>query len=399
MKILTRTIWLLSIISLFTDVASEMLYPVMPMYLTSIGFSVVWIGLLEGVAEATAGFSKGYFGKLSDALGKRKLFVQIGYSLSAISKPLMALFTSPLGILFLRMADRLGKGIRTGARDGMLSAETTQGFKGRVFGFHRAFDTIGAALGPIAALIFLLLYPGHYRTLFLFALVPGLCAIATTMFIKEKKISFHHTNSPIPNFFSFVSYWRTAPREYRLVVSGMLAFAVFNSSDVFLLLMLRLHGASDNIVIGIYIFYNLVYAVASYPLGALGDKIGLRQTMVIGLLVFAVVYAGIAVVISPIGMAALFLLYGIYAAATEGISKAWISNIAATSDVATAIGFYTGVQSICTLAASSVTGILWQIWSPMAAFLLSALGTFFIAIYFIIVFRTTSHEPSASLNH
>ncbi|HVN47208.1 MAG TPA: MFS transporter, partial [Bacteroidota bacterium] len=162
-------------------------------------------------------------------------------------------------------------------------------------------------------------------------------------------------------------------------------------------LMVRLHGASDRIVIGIYIFYNLVYALASYPLGALGDKIGLRQTMVIGLLLFAAVYAGIAVVISPIGMAALFFLYGIYAAATEGISKAWISNIAATSDVATAIGFYTGLQSICTLAASSITGIVWQIWSPAAAFFLSALGTFFIAIYFILVFRAPfSRLPSAA---
>jgi MFS family permease len=362
------------------------------MYLTSIGFSVAWIGILEGLAEATAGFSKGYFGKLSDALGKRKPFVQIGYSLSAVSKPLMAIFTSPIGILVLRMSDRLGKGIRTGARDGMLSAETTPQLKGRVFGFHRAFDTIGAALGPMAALVFLILYPGQYRTLFLFAFVPGVFAVAATWFIHEKSVSSHQP-TPLPKLFSFVSYWHTAPHEYRLVVAGLLAFAVFNSSDVFLLLMLRLHGASDKIVIGIYIFYNLVYAVASYPLGALGDRIGLRQTMVIGLFVFAVVYAGISVVTSPLGMAVLFLLYGIYAAATEGISKAWISNIAATSDVATAIGFYTGVQSICTLIASTVTGIVWQVWSPTAAFLFSSLGTCIIAIYFIVAFHTKSQKP------
>jgi MFS family permease len=393
MKFLTRTIWLLSIISLFTDVASEMLYPVMPMYLTSIGFSVVWIGVLEGFAEATAGFSKGYFGKLSDALGTRKPFVQIGYSLSAVSKPLMAFLTAPIGILFLRMADRLGKGIRTGARDGMLSSETTPQFKGRVFGFHRAFDTIGAALGPIAALIFQIFYPGQYRTLFLFAVVPGAFAVTAAWFIQEKKVSIPRTKASAPKLFSFVSYWRTAPHEYRLVVAGLLAFAVFNSSDVFLLLMLRLHGASDQTVIGIYIFYNLVYAVASYPLGALGDKIGLRQTMVIGLFVFAVVYAGIAVAVSPIGMVILFLLYGVYAAATEGISKAWISNIATTANVATAIGFYTGMQSICTLVASTVTGIVWQEWSPTAAFIFSSLGTFSIAVYFIVVFRTKSHTP------
>ena len=174
MKIITRTIVILSVISLFTDIASEMLYPVLPMFLTSIGFSVALIGILEGVAEATAGLSKGYFGHLSDSIDRRKPFIQVGYSLSAISKPLMALLTFPLWIFGTRTLDRLGKGIRTGARDAVLSAETTAEFKGRVFGFHRAFDTIGAALGPFAALLFLMIYPAQYKTLFLLAIIPGM---------------------------------------------------------------------------------------------------------------------------------------------------------------------------------------------------------------------------------
>ena len=156
MKFITRTVVILSAVSLCTDIASEMLYPIMPMYLTSIGFSVVLIGLLEGIAEATAGLSKGYFGHLSDIIGKRKRFIQFGYSLSAISKPMMAVMSFPLWIFGVRTLDRLGKGIRTGARDAMLSAETAPEFKGRVFGFHRAFDTLGAALGPLAALVFFL---------------------------------------------------------------------------------------------------------------------------------------------------------------------------------------------------------------------------------------------------
>ena len=163
MKFLTRTIWILSFISLFTDVASEMLYPVMPMYLTSIGFSAALIGMLEGIAEAAAGLSKGYFGKLSDKIGKRKLFVQIGYSLSAAAKPLIILSTSSLWVFCMRTCDRMGKGIRTGARDAMLSAETTPEYKGRVFGFHRAFDTLGAALGPMIAFLFLSFSPGKYQ--------------------------------------------------------------------------------------------------------------------------------------------------------------------------------------------------------------------------------------------
>ena len=158
-KILTRTILLVSFVSLFTDIASEMLYPIMPVYLKSIGFSVMLIGILEGVAEATAGLSKGYFGNLSDVRKQRVPFVRSGYVMSAISKPLMAIFTAPVWIFFVRTLDRFGKGVRTSARDAMLSDETTPEHKGKVFGFHRSLDTVGAAIGPIVALVFLWFYP------------------------------------------------------------------------------------------------------------------------------------------------------------------------------------------------------------------------------------------------
>src|SRR4249919_1630514 len=160
MKYLTRTIWILSLISLLTDVASEMLYPIMPIYLKSIGFSVLLIGILEGIAEATAGLSKGYFGKLSDNSRKRVPFVQLGYALSALSKPMMAVFVYPAWIFLARTVDRLGKGIRTGARDALLSDEATPATKGRVFGFHRSMDTLGAVAGPALALLYLHFYPG-----------------------------------------------------------------------------------------------------------------------------------------------------------------------------------------------------------------------------------------------
>src|ERR1039457_4509037 len=177
-KVITKTILLVSAISLFTDVASEMLYPVMPLYLKSIGFSILLIGILEGVAEATAGLSKGYFGNLSDVKGKRAPFVRIGYLLSAVSKPMLAVFAFPLWIFFSRTLDRLGKGIRTGARDAILSDETTDENKGKVFGFHRGMDTLGAAIGPALALIYLWIFPGQYRWLFFIAFFPGLLAMS-----------------------------------------------------------------------------------------------------------------------------------------------------------------------------------------------------------------------------
>jgi len=384
MKYLTRTIWVLSIISLLTDVASEMLYPVMPIYLKSIGFSVVLIGVLEGIAEATAGLSKGYFGKLSDQTGKRAPFIRLGYGLSAISKPMLAVMVYPLWIFFSRTIDRLGKGIRTGARDAMLSDEATPATKGRVFGFHRSMDTLGAVLGPALALLYLYYYPKDYTTLFLIAFIPGLFTIGLSFVLKDRKSKPKENKTPV-NFFSFLSYWKKSPASYRKLVAGLLFFTLFNSSDVFLLLKVKQAGLSDAMTIGVYIFYNLIYAAAAFPLGILADRIGLRKIFIGGLIVFTIVYAGMTVNSNLYWYAGLFLLYGLYAAATEGISKAWITNITAKSDTATAIGTYTGFQSICTMLASSITGWIWFSFGANLAFYITSFVTLLIVIYLLVV--------------
>ncbi len=380
MKIITRTVLLLSFVSLFTDVASEMLYPVMPVYLRSIGFSVLLIGILEGVAEATAGLSKGYFGNLSDITGKRSPFVKIGYMLSAISKPMLALFTYPVWVFFARTTDRLGKGLRTGARDALLSAETTPEHKGQVFGFHRGLDTVGAAIGPLVALLFLSAHPGHYKILFLAAFIPGMLSIALTFLIREKKKAVQ-TASKKPGFLDFVKYWKNSPALYRKLILALLVFAVFNSSDVFLLLKIKETGFSDTVMIGIYIFYSVVYAAASYPLGKLADKVGMKKVFITGLLLFIAVYSGMALnKFEPLYFV-LFFLYGVYAAATEGVAKAWITNICEKKDTATAIGMYTSFQSICTLISSSLTGFIWYAYSGKTALLFIAAGAFLIVPY------------------
>lgn len=394
MKIITRTIWVLSLVSLFTDVASEMLYPVMPVYLKSIGFSIAAIGILEGVAEAVAGLSKGYFGKLSDNTGRRLPFVRWGYLLSAISKPMMAVFTYPAWIFSARTVDRVGKGIRTGARDAMLSDEATPQTKGTVFGFHRSMDTWGAVLGPSLALLFLYFHPAQYKLLFYFAFIPGVIAISFTLLLKDK--------NPTPkkdiirtSFLDFIRYWKHSPAAYQKLVTGLLAFALFNSSDVFLLLKIKAAGLGDSYVIGVYVFYNLAYAALAYPIGKLGDRLGLKKVFLLGLLLFAIVYAGMALNNNLYIFLFLFLLYGMYAAATEGIAKAWISNITDTKDTATAIGTYTGFQSICTLLASSVAGLLWSQFGPSITLLIAAAATLFVALYITIVVKTgNTFHPS-----
>jgi len=375
---------ILSFVSLFTDVASEMLYPVMPIYLKTIGFSILLIGVLEGFAEATAGLSKGYFGNLSDNTGKRLPFVQIGYALSAISKPIMAMFIYPMWVFLARSMDRLGKGVRTGARDAMLSDEATPETKGRVFGFHRSLDTLGAVLGPLCALIYLAYRPDDYKTLFYIAFFPGIIAIAFTFFIKEKhQIQIEQKSKT--RVLDYIKYWKKSPPFYRKLVGGLLVFTMFNSSDVFLLLKIKDAGFNDTTVIGIYIFYNLIYALFSYPLGILADKLGMKKIFLVGLILFALVYLGMAFAKSKIVFIALFFLYGIYAAATEGIAKAWITNICEKKNTATAIGTFTAFQSIATLIASSLAGLTWFYFGAAATFLITGTVAIGVSIYVSII--------------
>jgi len=380
MKIITKTIWILSLISLFTDMASEMLYPIMPIYLKSIGFSVLLIGVLEGIAEATAGISKGYFGKRSDNAGKRVPFVQLGYALSAISKPMMAIYVYPLWIFLARTVDRFGKGIRTGAHDALLSDEATPETKGRVFGFHRSMDTLGAVLGPLLALAYLYFYPNDYKTLFFIAFVPGLLAIFASFFLKDKPKASLKPKVSV-SFFTLFSYWKTSSINYRKLLIGLLAFTFVNSSDVFLLLKVKEAGLDDTAVVGIYIFYNLVYALFAFPIGIIADKIGLKTIFISGILVFSLVNFGMSLATGTIGFLVIFFLYGLYAAATEGISKAWISIISPKDETATAIGTYAGFQSLATLYASALTGFIWYKFGSNIAFLITAVGSLLSAVY------------------
>ena len=397
MRIITRTIFILSLVSLFADVASEMIYPVLPLYLDEIGFKIFWIGVLEGFAGFTAGISKGYFGKLSDVKGVRLPFIRIGYFLSTISKPIIALITAPLWIFFSRAVDRLGKGVRTAARDALLSQQTTKENKGKVFGFHRSMDTLGAAIGPVIALIFLVIYPGDYKTIFLLAFIPGIISVLLIFLLKEKRQPVSTMGKG--NFFSFVKYWKIATPEYKKLVTGLLLFALFNSSDFFLLIktkeaigdqVINIFGMnfySETITVAAYIFYNLVFALAAYPLGVLADRWGMKKVFMIGLVLFAGVYAGFAFSPSIFFIFILFFIYGIYAAATEGVAKAWITNTAHESNTATAVGFYTSCESVCAFAASTMAGTFWMLFGSTATFISTAFIALLVLFYFSLKFK------------
>lgn len=384
MKAITRVIWILSLISLFNDVASEMLIPIMPLYLKSIGFSVLVIGVLEGFAEAFAGLTKGYFGKISDNIGKRAPFVQGGYALSAIAKPMIVFIINPFWVLLGRTFDKLGKGLRTGARDAILADESANTDRGKVFGFHRSMDTVGAAIGPSIALIFLYHNPGNYRSLFLFSIFPGIVAVALTFLIKDNKREQEIKPAAPIRLFPKFDYWKRSTKAYKSLLIGLLFFTLFNSSDVFLILKMKGSGTSDMLLIGIYIFYNLVYALSSFPVGIIADKIGLKKIFVIGLAIFAFVYFGMGVNNNTYIYAGLLFCYGLFYSCNEGISKAWISKICDKKDTATAIGMFSGLQSIATLIASTVAGFIWVQFGSLYTFVITAIAAVLVAIYILL---------------
>lgn len=393
-KVITQAIWLISLVSLLTDLASEMLYPILPVYLQKVGFSIALIGVLEGVAEATAGLSKGYFGRLSDEWGKRLPFVRLGYTLGALSKPLLALSALPGWVFAVRTLERLGKGLRTAPRDALLADQSDRQSRGQVFGFHRSMDRLGGVLGPILALVYLYFFPGQYVTLFVLAFVPGLLSVALTFLLKEPELQPNSLVPAVagqtaptqnPSVFGFLRYWTESQPEYRRVVGGLLAFALFNSSDVFLLLKAKEAGLSDTTVVSLYIVYNLTYAVMAYPVGRLADRLGLRPTLLVGMGLFALVYEGMATASKLPLFAGLLGLYGLYAAATEGVAKAWISTICGPRQTATAIGTYVGLSSLCALVANSFAGWLWYQYGSSVTFAVTGAGTLAVIVYLVAI--------------
>jgi MFS family permease len=376
-----KQVLILGLVSLFTDIASEMLYPVTPIFLTAVlGSSMAVVGLIEGIAEVTAGFLKGYFGIISDKLNKRSIFVRLGYGISALSKPLPGIFPAISTVIVSRTTDRVGKGIRTAPRDALLGSYSKEN-SGAIFGFHRGMDTLGAALGPLLALLILYLSPEDYKLVFLIAFIPSIIAVAFTLFIKDQKAK--SKNSKRKNFLEF---WQTAPKQYKSVLLLLTIFSLVNSSDVFLILKSNDISQSGTIAILSYVFYNLVYAGFSFPLGKLSDKFGKAKIYSTGLIIFSAVYLGFALSSSIIIIWILFAFYGIYSASTEGISKAWISDFVSNEQKGTAIGLLAMLNSFAIMLGSLMTGILWDQFGSSVPFLISSTVSLTIALIIALKF-------------
>jgi MFS family permease len=377
-----RSVWVLSLVSFFTDISSEMLYPVMPVYLKSIGFTFIGIGVLEGIAEAVAGLSKIYFGRISDRKGNYNQWVSIGYSHSFVSKLLLAISSNIYIVFASRLIDRIGKGIRTAPRDALLSLSSTKTNEAGLFAFHRSFDTLGAALGPLIALFILFKLPGDYKTLFTLATIPAFIGVLFTFLIKKAGKSNNPTIKKLGIIDVLQGKGIQSP-HYMRSIAPILIFAVINSSDAFLLLKLKDAGWEDTHVILAYITYNILYALLAWPAGIIADKIGIKIMLIVGLIFFSLTYLGFAFLQGAGWYYLLFVCYSIYAACMESNSKAFLSKFLNKNEKAGGLGFAAGWQSIALLTASTWTGIMWQGGYAQTAFTISAAGAILAAFLLV----------------
>lgn len=363
----SRNVRMMGIVSLLTDASSEMIYPVLPLFLANVlGAPVTAIGLIESLAEAAASFMKVGSGWLSDRVGRRKPLIALGYTLSNIAKPLLAITQTWPAVLVLRLTDRLGKGIRTAPRDALIAESSTEAGRGRAFGVHRALDTLGAAIGPFVAWAVLTLSPGDYRTIFLISAIPGTLAILFVLFAVRDTGTRRPPSQAAPISLKGFS----GPLAAFTAISFV--FGLANSSDALLILRAQDLGVSAAIIPLMYVVFNLVGALLATPFGAHSDRIGRRRLLVFGFAGYAVVYAGFALASSSVAPWFLFGLYGIPYAATEGMTRAYVVDLAGPTRRATVLGGYTFVLGLAALPASLVAGILWDTVSHAAPFVLSA---------------------------
>lgn len=375
---ITKNVFILGMVSLFTDISSEMIYPLIPIFLTAVlGAPMAIVGVIEGIAESTASILKVFSGWFSDKLGKRRSFIVSGYSCSAVAKPLLAAAFSWPVVLVARFIDRFGKGVRTSARDAMIADETNTQNRGKAFGFHRAMDTSGAVLGPLLALVLLTLLEENYRLIFLIALIPAVTAVVLLLlFVKERvKIALSPAEVPKFNLGQF-------DRRFKLFLLIILIFGLGNSSDVFLIMRAKNLGFSTMLVVVAYVLYNSVYALLSTPAGILSDRIGRRRVIMTGFFIFAAVYFGFAFVRTSIYVWGLFAIYGFYVAMTEGVSRAFVSDLVPTEKRGTALGIFHTTTGLVTFAASFIAGLLWTYVSVPAPFIYGGIMAALAAILF-----------------
>ena len=349
-----KNIFFTGLTSFLTDTSTKMVYSVMPMFLLSMGASKTSLSLIEGIAESTASLIKTFSGFWSDKIGKNKPFMLIGYGLSALIMPIYGFVVSPIQVLYLRFVERIGKGVRTAPRDSLIAGSVTNGETGKSFGLQKAMDNSGAIVGPLIAFVLLYFFHDNYKMIFLLAGIPSLLGILVLFFgIKEAK----KDKESLFNKFHFKDF---SPKYYLFLVIVFI-FTLGNSTDALLLVKANEIGVQVAFIPLVYLISSIVSVLLAIPIGSLSDRIGKEKILIVGFFIYAIVYFGFGVTSSSVAaIVSLFALYGLYSAATDGIQKAFVSDMIDKNKQGTGLGIYNALIGITLLPASLIAGLLYD---------------------------------------
>ena len=363
--------------SFFTDTSTKMVYSVMPLFLLSIGASKTTISLIEGIAESTASLLKAISGYWSDKIGKNKPFMIIGYGITAIITPLYALVRIPIQILFFRFFERIGKGLRAAPRDSLISGSIKKNEAGKTFGFQKAMDNSGAIVGPLIAFLLLSIFPLNYSYIFLLATIPAILGVLTIIiFIKEAKAEKKETTNKIS--------LKLLPKKFYFFLIIIFVFTLGNSADALLLVKTSETGIDKSYIPFVYMIFNTVSVLLAIPIGKLSDRIGREKLIILGFIVYAIVYYFFGRFNSINVFIFLFMLYGFYSALTDGSQKAMISDIVSKDLKGTGFGIYHAVLGITLLPASLIAGLLYDKVNSNAPFYFGSIMALIATILMII---------------
>ncbi len=406
---LSKNVFWMGVVSFLNDLSSDMIFPFIPIFLTSIlGASLTFVGLVEGIADATASLLKIPSGWISDRMKRRKPFAVFGYSLSAISKPLLALASLPWHVLGVRFLDRVGKGTRESPRDALISFSTPRSLLGRAFGFHRAMDTLGAATGPLLAALILPFINENYRVLFFLSFIASFFAVLVlVLFVREVRLDGSDSGTPetvkpliqdvrppleVKPQPAVSQGWRNLGAPFFLFLMVATIASLGKASEAFLILRAREIGLAIALIPIAYFAYSITAALLGTPLGMVADRVGKRNTFVAGLVVFAISYIGFSLTSSLKAFWFLLILYGLYSALTDGVGRAVVAGLVAPEVRATAFGIYNATTGLALLPASFVFGYFSQQFGSHVAFLYGA-GLSLVAVFLFFICLSRIPRP------
>jgi MFS family permease len=373
-----RNVFVLGMVSLFMDVSSEMIYPLIPLYLSNVlHASKTSIGVIEGIAESTASILKVFSGWLSDKVGKRKALIFWGYGISVFSRPILATAGSWVHVLIYRVTDRFGKGVRTAPRDAIIADSTRREVLGKAFGFHRSMDTVGAVIGPGLAFVLMGVFHDSLQTVFWLSMIPGILAVITiALFVRDVKGS---KGDKLPRI-----SLRGFDRRFKLLLVIVAIFTLGKTSEAFLVLRAQDLGVKAGTIPLLYLSFNMVSASLSTPAGILADRVGKRKIILAGYVLFSLMCVGFALSTSPLHAWLLFGAYGVFVAMNEGVQRAYVATIIKPEIKATSYGVYHTIIGLTALPSGIIGGALWQHIGPQALFYYGAAMSFLSCILFAL---------------